>query len=131
YGLQHKIIEAVAEAGECLVRRRYRYTSDGLPVPLQLQVLEADFLDEMKSGTSGGNQIIQGIEFDALGRRAAYWLHQEHPGASTGMRSLESKRIPAEDVIHVFLPKRAGQARGYSWLAPIMQRLRNFDEMED
>jgi lambda family phage portal protein len=39
--------------------------------------------------------------------------------------------VPAEDVLHIFMPKRAGQARGYSWLAPVMQRLRNFDEMED
>jgi len=131
YGLQHKIIEAVAESGECLVRRRRRKSSDGLPVPLQLQVIEPDFLDETKTEKSGGNQIIQGIEFDALGKRVAYWLFAEHPGANTGMRGLTSTRVPAADVIHIFMPKRAGQARGYTWLAPVMQRLRNFDEMED
>lgn len=131
YGLQHKIIEAVAESGECLVRRRRRLSKDGLPVPLQLQVIEADFLDETKTGPLNGNQIIQGVEFDALGRRAAYWLFTEHPGSNTSLRDLTSKRVPAADVIHVFMPKRAGQARGYSWLAPVMQRLRNFDEMED
>lgn len=133
YGLQHKIMETVVEAGECLVRRRRRFSSDGLPVPLQLQVLEPDFLDESKDGDITGtqNRIIQGVEFDALGRRVAYWLHDQHPGASNTWRTLESKRVPAEDVIHVFLPKRPGQARGYSWLAPVLQRLRNFDEMED
>lgn len=131
YGLQHKIIEAVAESGECLVRRRRRKSSDGLPVPLQLQIIEADFLDETKTELNGTNQIIQGIEFDALGKRAAYWLFPEHPGSNTSLRGLTSKRVPAEDVIHVFMPRRPGQARGYSWLAPVMQRLRNFDEMED
>ncbi|WP_405120733.1 phage portal protein [Pseudomonas leptonychotis] len=131
YGLQHKIIEAVAESGECLVRRRRRLSKDGLPVPLQLQVIEADFLDETKTGPFNGNQIIQGVEFDALGKRAAYWLFTEHPGSNTSLRDLTSKRVPAADVIHIFMPKRAGQARGYSWLAPVMQRLRNFDEMED
>jgi lambda family phage portal protein len=131
YGLQHKIIECVVEGGECLVRRRRRYSSDGLPVPLQLQVLEPDFLDDAKTGANGSNLIIQGIEFDSLGKRVAYWLFDQHPGSNSSMRSIESRRIPAEDVIHVFLPKRAGQARGYTWFAPVMQRLKNFDEMED
>lgn len=131
YGLQHKIMECVAESGECLVRRRRRYSSDGLPVPLQLQVLEPDFLDDAKTGATGQYQIIQGVEFDALGKRVAYWLFDEHPGSSSSMRSIDSRRIPADDVIHIFLPKRAGQARGYTWFAPVMQRLKNFDEMED
>lgn len=133
YGLQHKIMETVVESGECLIRRRRRFTSDGLPVPMQLQVLEPDFLDESKDGQVSGtqNRIIQGVEFDALGRRIAYWLYDQHPGGNNQWLSLESKRVLAEDVIHVFLPKRAGQARGYSWLAPVLQRLRNFDEMED
>lgn len=133
YGLQHKIAETVVESGECLIRRRRRKSSDGLPLPLQLQVLEPDYLDETKSELvgSGQNRIIQGIEFDAIGRRVAYWLFEEHPGDNHSIRALTSKRIPAEDVIHVFLPKRPGQARGYTWLAPIMQRMRALDEMDD
>lgn len=131
YGLQHKIIEAVSADGECLVRRRRRFASDGLPVPLQIQVLEADFLDEQKTGKNGNNLIIQGIEFTPTGKRTAFWLFDEHPGANTGMRSMTSRRVPADDVLHIFMPKRAGQSRGYTWFAPVMQRLRNFDEMED
>lgn len=131
YGLQHMIMEAVAESGECLIRRRRRFSSDGLPVPVQLQVMEADFLDESKAAIVGLNRIIQGIEFDALGKRVAYWLFDEHPGANVAWGSLQSRRVPAEDVIHVFFRKRPGQARGYTWLAPVIQRMRNFDEMED
>lgn len=133
YGLQHKIVETVVESGECLIRRRRRKSTDGLPVPLQLQVLEPDFLDERKDGQISGtqNRIIQGVEFDAVGRRIAYWLYEQHPGANNAWLSMESKRVPAEDVIHVYLPRRPGQARGYTWLAPVLQRLRSFDEMED
>jgi lambda family phage portal protein len=131
YGLQHMIMEAVAESGECLIRRRRRFSSDGLPVPLQLQVLEADFLDENKAATIGPNEVIQGVEFDALGRRVAYWLFDRHPGSNAAWGSLQSTRVPAEDVIHVFLRKRPGQARGYTWLAPVIQRMSSFDEMED
>lgn len=131
YGLQHKVMETVAEAGECLIRRRRRLASDGLPVPMQIQILEPDFLDEGKNGTNGNNVIIQGIEFDGIGRRVAYWLFPEHPGASHARVTLTSSRVPADDVIHVYLPRRPGQARGYTWMAPAMQRLRQFDEMED
>src|SRR6056297_4355921 len=45
YGLQTLICREMVEAGEVLLRRRLRRASDGLPVPLQLQVLEADLLD--------------------------------------------------------------------------------------
>lgn len=133
YGLQHKIVETVVESGECLIRRRYRKSSDGLPLPIQLQVLEPDYLDESKTGllSNSQNRIIQGIEFDAIGRRVAYWLFSEHPGDNSSLHGLTSQRVPAEDVIHVFLPKRPGQARGYTWLAPVMQRLRQLDEMDD
>lgn len=131
YGLQHKIMEAIVTDGECLIRRHRRFSSEGLPVPVQLQVLEADFLDETKDGISGKTRIIQGVEFDAAGKRSAYWLFDEHPGSNSAWSSLTSHRVPVEDVIHVFLGKRPGQARGYSWLSPVMQRLRSFDEMED
>ena len=53
YGLQHKGVEAAGGDGEVLLRRRRRFSSDGLPVPLQIQMLEADFLDESKDGPIG------------------------------------------------------------------------------
>src|SRR3954470_20196876 len=39
-GLQNLAIRTIAESGEVLIRRRNRLLSDGLPLPLQLQVLE-------------------------------------------------------------------------------------------
>ena len=71
YGLQTLICREMVEAGEVLVRRRLRRASDGLPVPLQLQVLEADFLDATKSGALGAGRLVQGIEFDPVGKRRA------------------------------------------------------------
>lgn len=42
YGLQSLIARTVVESGAALVRKRPRFASDGLVVPLQLQVLEPD-----------------------------------------------------------------------------------------
>ena len=133
YGLQYVAAEAIAESGEVLFRRRWRRAEDGLPVPFQVQMLEADFLDDSKDGLlPTGGAIVQGVEFDPLGRRSAYWLFSEHPGASgLSFGTLQSSRVPAEDVIHIYDQKRPGQVRGYTWLAPVMLRLRDFDTMED
>lgn len=132
-GLQALVMRTVAEAGECLVRRRWRRETDGFALPMQLQVIEPDFLDTAKDvppAAAGGNQIIQGVEFDALGRRVAYWMFREHPG-SNRLTSTVSYRIPATEVLHVFRNTRAGQVRAATWFANVLLRFKDFDEFED
>jgi lambda family phage portal protein len=131
-GLQKLVMRAVAESGEVLVRRRFRLPSDGLPIPLQLQVIEADFLDTTKHGITlpNGGRIVYGIEFDPLGRRAAYYLFPEHPG-NNAFPTATSTRVPAEAIQHVFKPTRPGSARGATWFAPVLLRFKDFDEYED
>lgn len=69
-GLQALVVRTMAESGEVLIQLRDRQLEVGLPVPLQL--LEPDHLDSLKSGElSDGGFVVQGIEFDALGRRHA------------------------------------------------------------
>lgn len=135
-GLQKLVMRTVARDGEVLVRRRWRLMTDGYALPFQLQVLEADFLDTSKSlALPGGGQIVQGVEFDALGKRVAYWLFPTHPGTSLGASSSAflspSRRIPAEDVTHVYKADRPGQVRAVSWFGPIILRLKDADEYED
>jgi lambda family phage portal protein len=126
-GLQELVMRTVIESGECLVRRRIRRLSDGLAIPLQMQILEPDFIDSSKHrALEGGRRIVRGIEFDALGRRVAYWLYKNHPGSSTisKARSLgESSRVPASEILHVFKMNRPGQVRGASWFAPVLIRI--------
>lgn len=139
YGIQSQVMRTVAEAGEILIRRRWRLPQDGLRVPLQLQLLEPDFLDTGRNGIIGdaGGPIIQGIEFDAIGRRAFYWLFDRHPGSTgsfgTGAGGFNplSKRIPAADVLHVYDQERAGQVRGVPWFASVDVRLHDFHEFSD
>jgi lambda family phage portal protein len=131
-GLQKLIVRSVAESGEVLVRRRIRRPEDGLPIPLQIQVLEPDFLDTAKHGIKlpNGGRIVYGVEFDPIGRKVAYWLFPEHPGNSA-FPAAASQRIPAEGLLHVFRQTRPGQARAGSWFAPVILRMKDFDEYED
>jgi lambda family phage portal protein len=134
YGLQELVMRTIVESGEVLIRRRRRRPDDGLAIPLQLQVLEPDYLDTDKDGIKGeaGGPILQGVEFDAIGRRAAYWLFDQHPGSSTGsLYSPVSHRVPADGVLHVYHQARPGQVRGTSWFASVDVRLHDFDEFED
>jgi lambda family phage portal protein len=131
-GLQQLVLRTVVESGECLVRRRIRRPEDGLPIPLQLQVLEPDYLDTLKQvpNLPNGGRIVHGVEFDAIGRRVAYWLFKEHPG-NTLTTVAQSDRIPAEEILHVFRSSRAGQVRAGTWFAPVLVRFKDFDEYED
>jgi lambda family phage portal protein len=131
-GLQKLVLRAVARDGEVLVRRRLRRPEDGFKIPLQLQVLEADFLDSSRDTAQIGNSlntIIQGVEFDAIGRITAYWLFPEHPGSALG--AVSSVRVPAENVLHIFETDRPGQVRGVSWFSPVLLRFKDFDDLED
>ena len=133
-GLQALIVRAMAESGECLVRIRERRIEDGLPVPLQLQLLEPDHLDAGKTGDlPNGGFVVQGVEFDPLGRRRAYWMFPVHPGEVAMFRraSLTSQPVPASSVLHLFDRLRPGQVRGVPWFAPVILKLRDLDEYDD
>jgi lambda family phage portal protein len=141
YGLQAAAYRAMEQDGEVLFRLRPRRPADGLPAPLQLQLLEIDWLDSTRNSLMGGgladlppdNIIIEGIEYDPLGRVAAYWLWSQHPGDAALLRGFRnfSKRVPAESIVHLFDPKRPGQARGITRLAPIIVRTRDTQLYED
>ena len=65
YGLQRRAAREVFLAGEVFFRLRPRRVSDGLTVPLQLQMLPSEMLPFNDNRVaSGGNVIRQGIEFD-------------------------------------------------------------------
>lgn len=131
YGIQNLVMRCVAESGEALVVRYVPPARLKLPVPLQVRVLEPDFLDSAKHGAiAGGNMCFQGIEFDSNGRRAAYWLYDEHPGG-LGYAIPQSKRVPADDVIHVYRVDRPGQARGVPWGAPVVATSWDLHDYED
>ena len=132
YGLQALTMRAIVESGEALVRRRPRRPADGLTVPLQIQVLEPDYLDHTKSGAlTNGGWIVQGVEFNAIGRRVAYWLFREHPGDKIASGAAKSERYDAADILHIYRIDRPGQARGVPWGTGSMLRLRMLDDYAD
>ncbi len=132
YGLQALAARAMFEAGECFFRLRSRRPSDGLTVPLQLQLIAAEQLQLSKCETlPNGNEIIFGIEFDRVGRRVAYHFLKVHPGDVRQKDQGETVRVPADRVIHVFSPQAEGQIRGVPMVAPAMAKLWLLEQYDD
>jgi len=130
YGLESLAGRTVFESGECLVKR---IRGKRLNAPLQVQVLEPDYLDDLKLGVeANGNFVIAGIEITPSGQRAAYWLYDHHPGDLVQLpKTWQSKRVPASEVLHIYEKERPGQLRGMPRLAASMMRLRDVDEYQD
>ncbi len=136
YGLQRLALNAVVSDGEVLIRRRRRSNRDGLALPFQVEVLEIDHLDTARDGLLGFSgsegEVREGIEYDAIGRRIAYWLFPRHPGSMKTWRGgLESKRVAASEIIHIYRQDRPKQMRGVSWFAPVALALQDLADGQD
>lgn len=122
---------ALVESGEYLVRRIDEPMAAGLPLPVSLQMLEPDYLDETRDrALDDGRVIVGGVEFMPGGRqRRGYWLYREHPSAYRAFtkRLGESVFVPADEVVHVYEKMRPGQVRGISWFAPAVLRMHDLD----
>lgn len=134
YGMQALAAGAMFEAGECFIRFRPRLPEDGLSVPLQVQLIESEFLPFNHNEDLGGGRIIRcGIEFDAIGRRVAYHFLRRHPGDSGPLSKspFDKTIVPASEVMHLYRPLRPGQIRGQPEITPAMVRLYLLDQYDD
>ena len=137
YGLQSLACRAMLEGGECLIRLRSRRLEDGLSVPLQLQLLEPEHLPiSLNADLPSGNVVRSGIEFDNMGRRVAYHLYRSHPedgrlAPMSGQGGIDTVRIDAKEIIHLFRVLRPGQVRGEPWLSRALVKLNELDQYDD
>ena len=114
----------VARDGEALVRI-LRGSDAGNPFGLSLQVIDAARLatNINRPASDGRNAIVMGVEVNGFGRAVAYWVR---------LGSLyQAESIPAEDLLHLYLPERAEQTRGMPWTHSAMLRLHNLKGYEE
>lgn len=127
FGLQTTVMNGVFESGEMLVVRRMRNPNPNLDLPFQIQLLEADYLDQFIT-SYGKNEVRDGVEYNGFGAIVAYHIYYNHPGSASPKIKLKSRRYPASEVLHIRRIDRPGQLRGVPWLAPVMLTL---GEMRD
>lgn len=87
-----------------------------------VQIIDAALLDEQKQQERGPgiNRITMGIEQDDYDKPLAYWFKKRGLYNDT----FERVRVPAEEIIHFFVPRSVDQARGYPAMTPVMGNLR-------
>jgi lambda family phage portal protein len=134
YGMQSIVARSLFEAGECFIRFRNRRPEDGYAVPLQIQLLESEMCPYwFNMQAPNGNWIMNGVELDLLGKRAAYWFYPVHPGDMpieiTG--TMTPVRVPASEVLHIFKCTRPGQMRGVPLITPALVRMFLLDQYDD
>lgn len=131
YGLQALALRAMVESGESFARLRTVDGSAGLP-PLAINLLDREQVPaDLHREIGDGRRVRAGIEFDMGGRRIAYHAYSRRPGDALAPIALDTIRVPAADIAHLFQPLAAGQLRGVTWLAPILLRLHELDQYED
>lgn len=123
---QRLMLRTWAIDGEVLVRRGFGARN---PFGYDVQLIDADLLDETHNvpPSEQQNEIRMGVEVDPRGRPIAYHLFRRHP-VDLHARGRERVRVPAAEILHLFLPLRPGQTRGVPPLAPVMLTLKLIDE---
>ena len=122
-GVQQQVVRSVARDGEAFLR-----LIQGGPYGFALQQFDPELVDETynRAAGDGKNAIRMGVEVDQWGRAVAYHVFRSYQYDLTG-GNRERVRVPAAEIVHLFIPRRPGQTRGESWLAPVMLPLRMLD----
>jgi lambda family phage portal protein len=124
-GIESQIVLHMTRDGEALAQMLN--TADGLRV----RTLPPEALDESKNADLGdGAHITGGVEFSSAGIRTAYWLFTELP-SDVFAASIQSVRVPAEDILHVYESHGSGQVRGIPWGANALTRIGEIDQLEN
>jgi len=134
HDMERLLCRSLAESGEVFVRM-IRQPFGGSRVPFALQVLESDYLiDDDIPQAAAGNTVRMGIEVDSYLRPQAYHFYANHPGdtyAGNPRTNGRRIRVPADEVIHLFLPERPSQTRGVTWFASALMRLHMLQGYEE
>lgn len=134
HDIERLAVRSLAESGEIFIRMIRRPFGDS-KVPFALQLLEADYLiDDDVPQARDGNTVRMGIEVDQYLRPQAYHFYANHPGdtyAGNARTNARRIRVPANEVIHLFIPERPGQTRGVTWFASALMRLHMLQGYEE
>ncbi len=130
--IERLAVGAMAESGEVFIRL-VRQPFGGSSIPLALEVIEADLLDETKDGyLRQGEEWRLGVRVDEWKRPLAYAFLTRHPGDNRPAPiGREHVIVPAEDVIHLMVMERPQQTRGVTWFASAIKRLHHLAGYEE
>jgi len=126
--VQELIMRTMPMDGEVFLRRLRGFDNE---FGYALQFIDADLVDELYNipAAPGRNEIRMGVEIDGYNRPVAYHVYKRYPSDNTGQQ-YERERIPADEMLHLFIQYRPNQTRGITWFAPVVSSLHYLDGYE-
>ncbi len=125
--LQAQAVRELVSAGSFLWRfvKLQERQAQGL-LPLAILPLEVEWLSTLAVGkVAEGCAFISGIEVDKLGRPVAYHLLDPNFNGDV----TKGERVEAKFICHGFEQRRPYQTHGEPMLAPVVERLKQADQL--
>lgn len=100
---------------------------------IQLQLLPGHLLDEEHNvDLTDGRRIRMGVEFDAFMKPLAYHLRLQAGSSDMhGQASRRYERVPASEMLHLFIAEDAEQWRGIPWVFAGLRDARLLDQFDE
>lgn len=126
YDLQAMAMRRWFEDGEAFIRTRA--VKAWPTVPFACEFLMPEWLDEgVTRNDETGNDIVMGIEIDKYARPVAYHF-KSATGDGVTLASPKTIRVPANEILHIFIRHQPRQLRGIPPMVAVMERFFNLDE---
>jgi lambda family phage portal protein len=117
------LLRTLMVQGETIVHNRYLEDSSR-EIPLAYEIIDPSQLENGFGALPQGNNIVeQGVEYsNETNAIVAYHITDNGYNPRT-------HRVPASDIQHTFRTDRPGQQRGITWLAPVIPRAYELDDI--
>ncbi len=152
-GLQSLALTSALMSGDCFALLQRVKPSQMSPYGLRIRLVEADLVStpdrigvlpgiSTESKLENGNTVFDGVEIDSKTNAIiAYHISNRYPSAARfSGEEMKWQRVEAygrrtglPNVLHIMEPERAGQYRGVTFLAPVIEQLlqiRRYTEAE-
>lgn len=96
--------------------------TDKPPYRPRIRLIESHRVGTPTGDQAAGRTIVDGVEVDRNGCPIAYWVQD-------GFEAGDYARIPAENIIHIHEPSRAGMYRGITPFYATLNALHDLDDL--
>lgn len=123
-------VRTVAQDGEVLIR--IHEGDPEAPTGFACELIDPEALDfDYSADLANGNTVRMGVEMTRRRRPVAYWLFAESGALHADYRNAERMRVPASDLLHVYLPEWVWASRGIPWAATALRRMKMLSGYEE
>lgn len=132
---QKLAVTSLARDGEIVIRLISGWEENRWGFAIQQldpELLDVDYSEELP----GGNAVIMGVEVNQWGRPVAFHFSQPDPLGrtyKTGRRGRNNNRdrVPADEIVHWFLPEWHAATRGVPWAATALRRMTDINGYDE